>query len=243
MTGKERKNPYEEKPQNAFYRMLGALGRFLMRVVWWPTRIYYKEKFPDCGNVICVCNHYSAMDANAIYSKLFRFKGRIAVKAEALKSRFVEKGMAALCRAVKINRGESDVGAVKAMLGELKKGGRLLIFPEGKCNKNGDFKELLPFKDGTSVLAVKAGSVIVPTLYYRPLKPFGFRKNRLLVGDPIDLSSYTGEKAHDVKGEITGLIRDKMKELRRQIDDIVERYHGSIRKYERAKAHATNFRV
>lgn len=243
MSEEEKKTRESEKKPNLFYRMLGAFGRFLMRVIWWPTKIYYKEKFPRRGNVICVCNHYSAMDANAIYSKLFGFKGRIAVKAEALKSRFVERGMAALCRAVKVNRGESDVGAVKAMLGELKKGGRLLIFPEGKCNKNGDFKELLPFKDGTSALAVKAGSVIVPTLYYRPLKPFGFRKNRLLVGDPIDLSSYIGKKVHDVKGEITVIIRDKMNELRRQIDEIVERYHGSVRKYERAKARAANVKV
>lgn len=243
MSDDVRKVRVSEKTPNIFYRILGAFGRLMMRVIWWPTKIYYKEKFPHRGNVICVCNHYSAMDANAIYSRLFRFKGRIAVKAEAMKSRFVERGMAALCRAVKVNRGKSDVGAVKAMLGELKTGGRLLIFPEGKCNKNEDFKELLPFKDGTSAIAVKAGSVIVPTIYYRPLKPFGFRKNRLLVGDPIDLSAYLGKKIHDVKGEITGLIRDKMKELRRQIDDIVEKYDGSVRKYERAKARAAKIKV
>lgn len=226
-----------EKP-NLFYRMLGALGRFLMRVVWWPTRIYYKEKFPRRGNVICVCNHYSAMDANAIYSKLFNFKGRIAVKAEALKSKFVEKGMSALCRAVKVRRGESDITAVKTMLRELDDGGKVLIFPEGKCNKSANFKYMLPFKDGPSALAVKAGAVVVPTLYYRPLKPFGFRKNRLLVGDPIDLSAYVGKKVHEVKSEVTLLIREKMKEMRAQIDEIVERYHGSVKKYERAKARA-----
>lgn len=227
-----------EKRPNFFYRALGAFGRFLMRVVWWPTKIYYKEKFPRKGNVVCVCNHYSAIDANAIYSKLFDFKGRIVVKAEALKSRFIENGMAALCRAVKIRRGESDIGAIKKILKELRSGGKVLIFPEGKCNKGANFKYMLPFKDGTSAIAVKSGSVIVPTMYYRPLKPFGFRKNRLIVGDPIDLSSYAGKKVHDVKREITCLLREKMKELRAQIDEIVERYGGNLKKYERAKAAA-----
>ena len=222
--------------QNLFYRMLGAIGRFLMRVVWWPTKIYYKEKFPGRGNVICVCNHYSAIDANAIYSRLFAFKGRIAVKAEALKSKFVEKGMAALCRAIGVKRGKSDLGAVKSMLGELKNGGKLLIFPEGRCNKRKDFKSLLPFKDGAAAIAVKSGAVIVPTLYYRPLRPFGFRKNRLIVGDPIDVSEYVGKKAHEVKSEITRIVREKMQDMRRQIDEIVEKYHGSVRKYEKAKA-------
>lgn len=224
-----------EKP-NFFYRILGAFGRFLMCCVWWPTKVYYKEKFPEKGNVICVCNHYSAMDANAIYSKLFHFKGRIAVKAEALKSKFVEKGMAALCRAIKVKRGESDVKAVKDMLQELKSGGKLLIFPEGKCNKSEDYKSLLPFKDGTSAIAVKTGAVIVPTLYYKPLKPFGFKSNMLIVGDPIDLGAYAGKKIHEVKQEVTELIRKKMTEMRKQIDEIVEKYHGSLKKYERAKA-------
>lgn len=231
------KNRKNERP-NAFYRMLGAFGRFLMRIVWWPTKIYYKEKFPHRGNVVCVCNHYSAIDANAIYSKLFAFKGRIAVKAEALKSKFVNKGMAAMCRAVGVKRDESDVGAIKTMLGELNSGGKLLIFPEGQCNKKKDFKSLLPFKDGPSAIAIKSGAVIVPTLYYRPLKPFGFRKNRLIVGDPIDLSAYIGKKVHDVKSEVTQLIRDKMTEMRKQIDEIVEKYHGSLKKYERAHAAA-----
>ena len=218
--------------QNLFYRMLGAIGRFLMRVVWWPTKIYYKEKFPGRGNVICVCNHYSAIDANAIYSRLFAFKGRIAVKAEALKSKFVEKGMAALCRAIGVKRGKSDLGAVKSMLGELKakKGYK------SDTDLTEDFKSLLPFKDGAAAIAVKSGAVIVPTLYYRPLRPFGFRKNRLIVGDPIDVSEYVGKKAHEVKSEITRIVREKMQDMRRQIDEIVEKYHGSVRKYEKAKA-------
>lgn len=225
----------EKDTPGIFFRVMGAFGRFLMRVVWWSTKIYYKEKFPSRGNVVCVCNHYSAIDANAIYSRLFRFRGRIAVKAEALKNKFVEKGMKALCRAIGVRRDESDVGAVKSMLDELKKGGRLLIFPEGKCNKKRNFKELLPFKDGPSAVAVKSGATIVPTIYYRPLRPFGFRKNRLLVGDPIDLSGFDGRKVHEVKGEITDLIRLRMKEMRRQIDEIVEKYNGSLKKYERAK--------
>lgn len=236
MTETENVSPERGKASDLFYRALAAFGRFLMRVVWWPTKIYYKEKFPKKGNLICVCNHYSAIDANVIYSKLFAFRGRIAVKAEALKSKFVDKGMVVLCRAIKVRRDGSDVNAVKDILNELKSGGRVLIFPEGKCNKSDDFKSLLPFKDGTSAIAVKSGAVIVPTLYYKPLRPFGFRKNRLIVGDPIELGEYVGKKIHEVKHEVTQLIISRMNEMRKQIDEIVEKYHGSVKKYERAKA-------
>ena len=121
------------------------------------------------------------------------------------------------------------------MMKELSAGGKILIFPEGTRNKSGNFKELMPFKDGPVTIAIKTKTVIVPTLYYKPLKPFGFRKNRLIVGDPIDLSAYYGKQIHEIKDEAGQLVFDKMKELRVQIDDIVENYGGNLEKYEQAQ--------
>ena len=118
---------------------------------------------------------------------------------------------------------------------ELLAGGKILIFPEGTRNKSKNYKELLPFKEGPVTIAIKTKSVIVPTLYYKPLRPFGFRKNRLIVGDPIDLSAYYGKQLHDVKDEASQLVFDKMLELRNQLDDIMENYGGDPKKYEQAK--------
>ncbi len=225
----------KEKKPGLFYRFLGAIGRFLMRIVWWPTKIYYKEKFPKDQKVICICNHYAIEDACAIYNQLFGFKGRIVVKSEAMDDSFVGNFLTALCNAISVRRGESDIKAIKEMMKELSAGGKILIFPEGTRNKSGNFKELMPFKDGPVTIAIKTKTVIVPTLYYKPLKPFGFRKNRLIVGDPIDLSAYYGKQIHEIKDEAGQLVFDKMKELRVQIDDIVENYGGNLKKYEQAQ--------
>ncbi len=225
----------KEKKTGLFYRILGSIGRWLMTIVWWPTKIFYKEKFPQDKPVICICNHYAIEDVCAIYHQLFGFKGRIVVKSEAMDDSFVGNFLTALCNAISVRRGESDIKAIKEMMKELLAGGKILIFPEGTRNKSKNYKELLPFKEGPVTIAIKTKSVIVPTLYYKPLRPFGFRKNRLIVGDPIDLSAYYGKQLHDVKDEASQLVFDKMLELRNQLDDIMENYGGDPKKYEQAK--------
>lgn len=225
----------KEKKPGLFYRILGSVGRFLMTIVWWPTKIYYKEKFPKDGKVICICNHYAIEDACAIYHQLFGFTGRIVVKSEAMDDSFVGNFLTALCNAISVRRGESDIKAIKEMMKEISAGGKILIFPEGTRNKSKNFKELMPFKEGPVTIAIKTKAKIVPTMYYKPLRPFGFRKNRLIVGDPIDLSEFYGKNVHEVKDAAGALVFDKMLELRKKIDEIVEVYGGDLAQYEAAK--------
>ena len=225
----------KEKKIGLFYRILASIGRFLMKCVWWPTKIFYKEKFPKEGKAICICNHYAIEDACAIYHQLFGFKGRIVVKSEAMDDSFVGNFLTALCNAISVRRGESDIKAIKEMMKEISAGGKVLIFPEGTRNKSKNYKELMPFKEGPVTIALKTKTPIIPTLYYKPLRPFGFRKNRLIVGDPIDLSEFYGKQLHDVKEEACAVVFAKMKELRAKIDDIMENYGGNLAKYEEAK--------
>lgn len=224
----------KEKKIGLFYRILGSIGRFLMKCVWWPTKIFFKEKFPKDGKAICICNHYAIEDACAIYHQLFGFKGRIVVKSEAMEDSFVGNFLTALCNAISVRRGESDIKAIKEMMKEIASGGKVLIFPEGTRNKSKNYKELMPFKEGPVTIALKTKTPIIPTLYYKPLRPFGFRKNRLIVGDPIDLSEFYGKQLHDVKDAACAVVFARMKELRAQIDDIMENYGGNLAEYEEA---------
>ena len=227
---KKVKNKYSDRP-NLFYRALARIGRFLMKIVWLPRTVYFAEKFPKEGSVMCICNHYSPLDACVIYHKLFNFQGRIAVKAEAMNNRFVGNFLTALCRAISVSRGDSDIGALREMLKELNSGGKVLIFPEGTRNKDGKSKTLLPFKEGAVAIALRTKTQLVPTLYYCRQKPFGFKGNKLIVGDPIDLSRFYDKPIRDVKDEANAYVVAKMNELRVQIDEIVEKYHGKLDRY------------
>lgn len=232
---KKVKNKYSDRP-NLFYRALARIGRFLMKIVWLPRTVYFAEKFPKEGSVMCICNHYSPLDACVIYHKLFKFQGRIAVKAEAMNNRFVGNFLTALCRAISVSRGDSDIGALREMLKELNSCGKVLIFPEGTRNKDGKSKTLLPFKEGAVTIALKTKTQLVPTLYYCRQKPFGFKGNKLIVGDPIDLSRFYDKPIRDVKDEANAYVVAKMNELRVRIDEIVEKYHGKLDRYLAAHA-------
>lgn len=232
---KKVKNKYSDRP-NLFYRALARIGRFLMKIVWLPRTVYFAEKFPKEGSVMCICNHYSPLDACVIYHKLFNFQGRIAVKAEAMNNRFVGNFLTALCRAISVSRGDSDIGALREMLKELNSGGKVLIFPEGTRSKDGKSKTLLPFKEGAVAIALRTKTQLVPTLYYCRQKPFGFKGNKLIVGDPIDLSRFYDKPIRDVKDEANAYVVAKMNELRVQIDEIVEKYHGKLDRYLAAHA-------
>lgn len=232
---KKVKNKYSDRP-NLFYRALARIGKFLMKIVWLPRTVYFAEKFPKEGSVMCICNHYSPLDACVIYHKLFNFQGRIAVKAEAMNNRFVGNFLTALCRAISVSRGDSDIGALREMLKELNSGGKVLIFPEGTRSKDGKSKTLLPFKEGAVAIALRTKTQLVPTLYYCRQKPFGFKGNKLIVGDPIDLSRFYDKPIRDVKDEANAYVVAKMNELRVQIDEIVEKYHGKLDLYLAAHA-------
>lgn len=219
-------NKVKKKRFKVWYRFLGKIAKFLMRMLW-PTKIYFKENFITQGRAIAVCNHYSKMDSNAILSKLFGKKSNVVIKSEACDKPFIARIIEEI-GGIPIRRGESDVSAIKKIINILNNDEQLLIFPEGTRNPQ-DIKEMLPFKDGAATFAIKTHSPIVPMMYYR--FPRAFKKNTLVLGEPFTLEAFYGRKMHDCKDEATAFIRSKMEELRIEVDLLVEKFKGNKKKY------------
>lgn len=78
-----------------------------------------------------------------------------------------------------INRGKSDMGAVKECLRVLKNGEKLLMFPEGTRVKNGESSEA---HTGAAMFATRTGTPLVP-VYISPKKR-RFRKTTVVFGQP-----------------------------------------------------------
>lgn len=193
-------------------KVLAPLIQFL-----WPVEVLNKYKFTEEKGVY-ICNHYSVMDGNHFATQLFEKKLNIVVKDEALSSKIGRKFLLGL-GGIPIQRGEADMRAIKKCMTVLRNNESLVIFPEGTRNKSGS-KEMLAFKEGPVMFALKTKSPVIPMMYYRPIRLF--RKTYLIIGDKVDLSQYYDMPAAEARGAATDFVRAKMEELRYEIDSIVE---------------------
>jgi 1-acyl-sn-glycerol-3-phosphate acyltransferase len=106
-----------------------------------------------------------------------------------------------------VDRGKSDVGAIKQALKVLKGGERLMLFPEGTRFKEGDGGAA---KTGAAMLALRTGVPIVPV--YIPREKKWLMRTPVIIGEPY----YPG-----VKGQ-----RATPEDYRAVADDLMARIHA-----------------
>lgn len=200
----------------SFFNFIKVVTYLPFKIIF-PTKVYGKEKYFDDKSIVCV-NHFSSMDSVVLASKLIWGECRCVAKEELFDSK-ISAWFLTKCGAISIRRGESDISAYKRILGVLREGKQLIIFPEGTRNKLSN-TELLPFQSGTASFAMKSNSPIIPVVYYRHLKPF--KKNYMLIGDTIDLSEFKDLPSHESREKATEYLYEKMSALKLELEDIVE---------------------
>lgn len=224
----------KKKKLNLFSRVFAVLLKPLLWIIY-PVKIFFKDRFPENGGAVCVCNHYTPMDANAILTRLVRKNWHVMIKGEMFKNRIVGDFLLAI-GGIPVHRGEGDIGAVKEVMSCLRRGEKVVIFPEGTRNKTNEV--LLPLKSGVALIALKTSSLIVPLMYYRKIG--FFRRNYLIVGNPFDLSEYVGRPSKQVESEINEKMRLAMIEAKNELTVIVEKYGASEKKYRKAMQESAN---
>ncbi|MGN0771810.1 MAG: lysophospholipid acyltransferase family protein [Christensenellales bacterium] len=220
----------KKQPQDwLIFRIIGKIGRFLAKFIW-PTFIYGKKNIVKGRKSIYICNHLDALDPFVIVGRVLKDESNVVMKSSLAESAFIRYSLYNIAGGIPIRRNENDIVAVKKILGVLNnKNQPILIFPEGTRNPH-DIKEMLPFKDGTAVFALKTKCEIVPMLYYKKIGPF--RINRLFIGKPFTLDEFYSTAVADAKRPATDYIYDKMLELRSEIDFFVEKCNCDKNKFK-----------
>ncbi|KKM08813.1 hypothetical protein SY88_22160 [Clostridiales bacterium PH28_bin88] len=177
-----------------FYRFAKGLFRlFFDYVCHW--QVVGRENQPLEGPVVVICNHVSNWDPIALGVSLDR---QVCYMAKQELFRVPVLGtLIKWLGAFPVKRGGGDRGALRAAQETLNQGKMIGMFPEGTRSKNG---ELLPFKPGAAVLAVRTGAPILPvalvgikSIWYRGW----FRPFKVLIGKPIPV-----EKPETVQSEM-----------------------------------------
>jgi 1-acyl-sn-glycerol-3-phosphate acyltransferase len=180
-------------------------------------RVTGLDQVPRDRAVVYCPNHESNLDAPVVFRALYGAHPhlRALYKAEMRKLPVLGRAMeiAGFIPVERQNRDEA-IAAVEAAVAAVGAGRAFLIFPEGTRSRTGD---LLPFKKGGFVLAIKGGAPIVPVAM-QGLRESMARGSSIIrpstvhitVGRPIETTGFTFDDRDKlieiVRAEIVALL-------------------------------------
>lgn len=155
-----------------------------------PFRFYGNRKVKD-GACVYIGNHYAMLDIAFPFCTTWEgihYVCKRSLVETPFVGWFVRKA-----KAIPVSRDGNDVRALLDCFKCLKNGEKVALYPEGTRNKTD--AEMLPFKHGASVMAIRTKTPIIPIMLYN--KPRFFRMTHVLIGDPIELTEYYDRKLTD----------------------------------------------
>jgi len=179
---------WEEDARPIMYRTAGPLGRWLM-MTFWRLQVSGLEHIPARGAVIVACNHVANVDPPLVgWAALPVRSLRYLAKRELFRVPVLGWFLRNV-GAIPLDRGRSDVAAVRAALEVLGRGRCLLVFPEGTRSKDG--RPGRP-RGGVGFLAGRSGAPVVPARVVNTDRLLTFRPLAVRFGAPL---RFTGDPA------------------------------------------------
>jgi len=170
------------------YWVLGPVVRLLF-----PADVKGLENVPKSGVLFCP-NHTSDVDPLVIAAALpvnsrLHFMGKEELFRNPALNWFFRK-----LGGFPVNRGGSDIQAVKTAIQVIKEGDNLMIFPEGTVIRDGiGHVDGLPAhaKAGVAMIGVRTGAALVPVFVSQGKKLF--HRTKVIFGKPY-VPVYTGRR-------------------------------------------------
>ncbi|MBI5351260.1 MAG: 1-acyl-sn-glycerol-3-phosphate acyltransferase [Chloroflexi bacterium] len=138
------------------FKTVRSIVRFIMNIIA-DVEVVGMDKLPQ-GNVILAANHLGRLDTAVLLCAIDREDIIMAV-AEKYKDHPFFGAIGRAVDAVWLNRFEADFSALREILARMKKGGLMVIAPEGTRSKT---EALQQGKMGVAFLASKSGYPILP---------------------------------------------------------------------------------
>lgn len=171
--------------------------RFAYSLIYWvvwpffnlvhPCRAIGREHIPE-GPVILCPNHTKLSDPLFVaFALTHRYKPMIMAKAKLMEIP-VLGWLLKKAGVFAVERGKSDIGAIKLALKHLKAGEKLLLFPEGTRSNDGQMGQ---GKTGVALLSVRTQTPILPI--YIPAEKKWFGRTPVVFGEPY-LPQVAGSK-------------------------------------------------
>jgi 1-acyl-sn-glycerol-3-phosphate acyltransferase len=138
------------------------LARWICRVfciLFFRVRTYGRQNIPKKGAFVLVSNHQSYLDPILCGVPL---KRRLSFLArDSLFTNWFFGGLISSVGTIPVKQGEADISAMRKVIGKLKDGGGVCLFPEGTRSIDG---RITPFKPGFGLLCRRGGAAVVPVV-------------------------------------------------------------------------------
>jgi len=197
------------KAKKASYRFYRIMFRIAAPVISFfrPFTVIGKENL--IAGPAMVCSNHSAMIDPFLIAIAFGIDTNVHViaKIELFRIPVVSSilwKMGMIC----VDRSINDIASIKTSLGYLKKGEKVVIFPEGTRAASFD---AVAAKSGAVKLAERAGVPIIPVFIPRK-KPF-FSKKQLVFGEPYYIEKLSDKRTMDDYARLSEELMDKIQAL------------------------------
>ncbi|CAG1012998.1 1-acyl-sn-glycerol-3-phosphate acyltransferase [Anaerolineales bacterium] len=213
------------------YKTLRSIIRFVMDTIA-DVEIVGLEKLPQ-GNVLLAANHLGRLDTAVLLYAIDREDIIMAI-AEKYKNHPLFGAMGRAVDAIWLNRFEADFSALREILARMKKGGLMVIAPEGTRSKTEALQEGKP---GAAFLAAKSGYPVLTVSLtgtedrgvVENLKRFRRSKIRAVAGEPFAIEIPNGRGREQAMRQATDEI------MCRLAANLPEKYRGVYAEHPRLK--------
>jgi len=173
------------------FRVVYAFMGWFVRILF-GIHVLNPEKEPEEGGYLICSNHIAASDAVIIAYAFKNNQALLMAKKELFKIPIV-RGLIKMLGAFPVDRGGSDVGALKKAISMIKEGKCIGIFSQGHRYPDVD-PRTTPVKNGAGLIVSRAECDVVPVYVLRKNNRSRlFRKSYLVFGDKIPYATLVAE--------------------------------------------------
>jgi 1-acyl-sn-glycerol-3-phosphate acyltransferase len=176
-------------------------------------RVFHPERVPLTGPVILASNHLSFLDPPLVGAGVTR-----GINYMARKTLFRYPGVGALLRswnAVPVDRDGGSASGLKEILDRLKRGGAIIMFPEGTRSLNG---QLQPGRSGIGLAIIKSEAPVIPVRVFGTFEAYG---KGVTIPRPYRIQVKYGQPMQftELRAEAKKCSKDRLKEIYQQVAD------------------------
>ncbi len=228
----EKKSPLKQSLWGRFFQVLITWTvYFLFRPkVEWEDKAVRKQLKGKAA--VFVFNHTHHFDGAFTGAVLGRYKPYVLVKKSWFEKKAVGR-MISWCRCFPIDLDGADAGWYATAEAIVRSSGSLIIFPEGGIAREGRIQR---FKPGAALVCASTGACVVPMAIYGGYDMVFGRRQRLLVGRPIE-SCCPENMRHS---QYAKQLMKQAEEETKRLYGIMEQKYGNIGTYTESYAPQNN---